>query len=133
MKKKKSSLEIIGLLALLIGVGAIVYKLASGISTNILPWSGGLIGVGISVLITERKLRDREYAIEASSKDERAVMLREKAGQITNIILFVSLSILTVVLIVANAETWIVITIWCLAALQLVLFHLLYRLLSKKY
>jgi len=123
----------IGAISLIIGAGLIISTFIFDTNSKFLAWGGGLIGMGISCMIIEIKLRDKDYTIEVSSKEERTVMLREKAGQITNGILFVLLSILTIVLTVIKAETWIIITVACLAALQIVLFHLFYRLLSKKY
>lgn len=133
MKSKFPITRIIAIISLVLSVSVIIFDIILDRNSVLFALGGGLIGMGFGLIITEKKLRDKEHAMEASSKDERAIMLREKAGQITNGILFVLLMIFATVLFIVDADTWIAIVVSCLGFLQIALFSIFYKLLSKKY
>ena len=65
-------------------------------------------------------------------KDERKIMLREKSGRITYIIMFVVLTILNIVFMFIGVEEWIIITLWCVIAFKYICGVAVFYYLAKK-
>jgi len=65
-------------------------------------------------------------------KDERKIMLREKSGRITYIIMFVVLTILNMVFTLIGVEKWIIITLWVVIAFKYICGVAVFYYLAKK-
>ncbi len=64
--------------------------------------------------------------------DERKVMLRQKSGQISYIIMFYVLTIVNLIFTFAGVEKWIILTLWGVILFQYVCGLLVYKNLSAK-
>jgi len=70
--------------------------------------------------------------VKISLDDERKIMLREKSGWITYVIMFVVLTILNIVFIFIGVEKWIIFTLWGVIAFKYICGVIIFYYLSKK-
>ncbi|MBX4260387.1 hypothetical protein KTC96_22730 (plasmid) [Clostridium estertheticum] len=64
--------------------------------------------------------------------DERKIMLREKSGRITYIIMFVVLTILNIIFTFIGVDKWIINTLWGVIAFKYICGVVVFYYLSKK-
>lgn len=64
--------------------------------------------------------------------DERKIMLREKSGRITYVIMFVVLIILNIVFTFIGVEKWIILTLWGVIAFKYICGVTVFYYLAKK-
>ncbi len=81
----------------------------------------------------EDQYEERLRQARVNRNDERKIMLREKSGQISYIIMTYVLLAVTIVFSFAGATQWVVITLWCVILFQYICGAVVYRWLDKKY
>ena len=78
--------------------------------------------------IYEAKMKEEQNNL----KDERKIMLREKSGRITYIIMFVVLTILNIAFTFIGVDKWIIITLWIVIAFKYICGVAVFYYLAKK-
>ncbi|MBU3182933.1 DUF6442 family protein [Clostridium psychrophilum] len=88
----------------------------------------------IYILNPKNKLQYEEHlkTEQNNLKDERKIMLREKSGRITYIIMFVVLTILNIVFTFIGGDKWIIITLWVVIAFKYICGVAVFYYLAKK-
>jgi len=81
-----------------------------------------------NALIYEEKMKEEQINLN----DERKIMLREKSGRITYIIMFVVLTILNIVFTFIGVEKWIIITLWVVIAFKYICGVAVFYYLARK-
>ncbi|MBU3179263.1 hypothetical protein KPL47_23510 [Clostridium estertheticum] len=101
----------------------------------------GFIGVAIVNfykyiyrLNPKNKIKYEEYLKNEQNNlnDERKIMLREKSGRITYIVMFIVLTILNIVFTFIGVEKWITITLWVVIAFKYICGVAVFYYLAKK-
>ena len=141
MNNRKESTASIFLLALglaMVALGLLPQWRATPISSI----GFGLLGAGLAPLVRMLRMRNPEYRkrreenlkLEALyQKDERKIMLREKAAYATYKMMYLVLCLVLIVFSFANAPVWMIFTIMLLIPLQYLISLVVYRNLEKKY
>jgi len=81
-----------------------------------------------NVQIYEARIKEEQINL----KDERKIMLREKSGRITYIIMFVVLTALNIVFTFIGVEKWIIFTLWGVIAFKYICGVAVFYYLAEK-
>lgn len=88
----------------------------------------------VYMLDPKNKLHYEEHlkSEKINLNDERKIMLREKSGRITYVIMFVVLTILNIVFTFIGVEKWIILTLWGVIAFKYICGVTVFYYLAKK-
>jgi len=140
----KKSMLYTGIGNLICAIALIFFgKFGPDVSYNglIIGFSSGLVLPGIIQIykyvhwtkpqnapIYEAKIKEEQNNL----KDERKIMLREKSGRITYIIMFVVLTMLNIVFTFIGVDKWIIIALWVVIAFKYICGVAVFYYLAKK-